>query len=87
MHVNRELAEAIKLLHEAAERRRLAPPDSHAFRAAVADEERLNAQVMELVRERNRRPIIRQEVPLKAERSASPVVRKRRVKLDWKPQR
>ncbi|MEA2611580.1 MAG: hypothetical protein QOG32_1306 [Chloroflexota bacterium] len=87
MHVNRELAEAIKLLHEAAERRRTAPPDSHAFRAAVADEERLNARVMELVRERSRRPIVRNEAPLNAERSASPVVGKRRVKLDWKPQR
>ena len=87
MNVNRELAEAIELLHEAVERRRLAVRDSDAYLSAVADEERLNARVMDLARERNRRPVIRHEAPVKAERSPAPVVRKRSVKLAWKPER
>lgn len=57
--------------------------------AVIAYRRPLEAETgaVDLVRERNRRPVIHHEVPIKAERTASPIVRRRRVKLDWKPER
>ena len=52
-----ELTQTIKQHRETFARRQMLTPGTAAYEEAVADEERLNAKVMELVRRGNQTPL------------------------------